>query len=92
MKVRTLKDSEVRKADVDFLANFATSIACSSPQESYVTALSFGFSSCNLEFTPGGSIKTEYSEDRPHLALKGKTPAERVRELVQSSLSVRDLS
>jgi transposase InsO family protein len=36
--------------------------------------------------------ETEYNEDRPHLALDGKTPAERVRELVQSSKSVRDLS
>ena len=30
--------------------------------------------------------------DRPHLALKGKTPTERVRELVRPSNSVRDLS
>ncbi|HYL62821.1 MAG TPA: hypothetical protein VE077_09380 [Candidatus Methylomirabilis sp.] len=36
--------------------------------------------------------ETEYNEDRPHLALDGKTPAERVRELVQSSEPVRDLS
>jgi transposase InsO family protein len=36
--------------------------------------------------------ETEYHEDRPHLALKGKTPAERVRELVQPSTSVKDLS
>jgi transposase InsO family protein len=36
--------------------------------------------------------ETEYNEDRPHLALKGKIPAERVRELVQPSKSVRDLS
>lgn len=36
----------------------------------------------------------EYNEDRPHLALEGKTPAERVRELAQPSRSetVRDLS
>jgi transposase InsO family protein len=36
--------------------------------------------------------ETEYNEDRPHLALKGKTPAERVRELVQAPKSVSDLS
>jgi transposase InsO family protein len=36
--------------------------------------------------------EAEYNEDRPHLALKGKTPAERLRELVQPSKSVRDLS
>lgn len=36
--------------------------------------------------------ETEYNEDRPHLALNGKTPAERVRELVQPSTPVRDLS
>ena len=36
--------------------------------------------------------ETEYNEDRPHLALKGKTPAERVRELVQPSVPVKDLS
>jgi transposase InsO family protein len=36
--------------------------------------------------------EAEYNEDRPHLALKGKTPAERVRELNQPSKSVRDLS
>src|SRR5215467_13845616 len=36
--------------------------------------------------------ETEYNEDRPHLALQGKTPAEKVRELVQPSKSVRDLS
>ncbi|PYT63725.1 MAG: IS481 family transposase [Acidobacteria bacterium] len=36
--------------------------------------------------------EAEYNEDRPHLALKGKTPAERVRELVQPSKPVRDLS
>jgi hypothetical protein len=34
----------------------------------------------------------EYNEDRPHLALKGKTLAERVRELVQPSKFVRDVS
>jgi len=33
----------------------------------------------------------EYNEDRPHLALKGKTPAERVCELAQPSEPVRDL-
>src|SRR5450755_4367735 len=32
--------------------------------------------------------ETEYNEDRPHLALKGTTPAERVRELVQSNILV----
>src|SRR5580700_5161459 len=36
--------------------------------------------------------ETEYNEDRPHLALKGKTPSERVRELVQPSVPVKDLS
>ena len=36
--------------------------------------------------------ETEYNEDRPQLALKGKTPAELVRELVPSSKPVRDLS
>ena len=36
--------------------------------------------------------ETEYNEHRPHLALEGKTPAERVRELVQSSEPVRNLS
>jgi transposase InsO family protein len=36
--------------------------------------------------------ETEYNEDRPHLALKGKTPAERVRELVRPANPVRDLS
>jgi hypothetical protein len=36
--------------------------------------------------------ETEYNEDRPHRALKGKTPAERVRELVQPCKSVRDLA
>lgn len=35
--------------------------------------------------------QTEYNEDRPHLALQGKMPAERVRELAQSSKPVRDL-
>jgi len=34
----------------------------------------------------------EYNEDRPHLALKGRTPAERVRELAQPSEPVKDLS
>src|SRR6266851_4581990 len=34
----------------------------------------------------------EYNEDRPHLALKGKTPAERVCELAQPSEPVKDLS
>jgi transposase InsO family protein len=36
--------------------------------------------------------EAEYNEDRPHLALKGKTPAERVRELVQPSKRAKDLS
>ncbi len=36
--------------------------------------------------------EAEYNEDRPHLALSGKTPAERVRELIQPSKPVRDLS
>jgi hypothetical protein len=36
--------------------------------------------------------ETEYNENRPHLALEGKTPAERVRELAQPSEPVRDLS
>jgi transposase InsO family protein len=36
--------------------------------------------------------ETEYNEDRPHLALQGKTPAERVHELIQSPKHVRDLS
>ncbi|PYU06184.1 MAG: hypothetical protein DMG33_08730, partial [Acidobacteria bacterium] len=34
----------------------------------------------------------EYNEDRPHLALDGKTPAERVRELVQPPNSAKELS
>lgn len=34
----------------------------------------------------------EYNEDRPHLALKGKTPAERVQELAQPSEAVRGVS
>jgi len=34
----------------------------------------------------------EYNEDRPHLALDGKTPVERVRELVQPSNSAKKLS
>jgi transposase InsO family protein len=36
--------------------------------------------------------KKEYNEDRPHLALKGKTPVERVRELARLSHPVKDLS
>ena len=36
--------------------------------------------------------ESEYNEHRPHLALRGKTPAERLRELVQQSTAVRDLS
>src|ERR1700691_55308 len=36
--------------------------------------------------------ETEYNEDRPHLALKGKTPGERLRELTQSSGTAKDLS
>ena len=38
--------------------------------------------------------ETEYNERRPHLALEGKTPAERVRELAQLSRSehAKDLS
>ena len=38
--------------------------------------------------------EAQYNEDRPHLALKGKTPAERVRELTprSQSESVRNLS
>ena len=36
--------------------------------------------------------EAEYNEDRPHLALKGKTPAERVHELVQPSRPAKDLS
>lgn len=34
----------------------------------------------------------EYNEDRPYLALRGKTPAERVRELARPFKSVEDLS
>ena len=34
----------------------------------------------------------EYNEDRPHLALKGKTPAERVQELAQPLKPAKDLS
>ena len=34
--------------------------------------------------------EAEYNEDRPHLALKGKTPAERVRELVPASTTAKD--
>ncbi len=33
----------------------------------------------------------EYNEQRPHLALRGKTPAERVLELARPSQSVRNL-
>src|SRR5713101_1507491 len=36
--------------------------------------------------------EAQYNGDRPHLALKGKTPSERVRELTRPSESVRDLS
>ena len=36
--------------------------------------------------------ETEYNEQRPHLALEGKTPAERVRELAQRLERVKDLS
>jgi transposase InsO family protein len=36
--------------------------------------------------------EAQYNEDRPHLALQGKPPAERVRELTQPSKPVRDLS
>jgi hypothetical protein len=36
--------------------------------------------------------EAEYNEDQPHLALKGKTPAERVHDLIQPSKPVRDLS
>jgi hypothetical protein len=36
--------------------------------------------------------ETEYNEDRPHLALAGKTPAERVHELAQPPKSAKDLS
>jgi transposase InsO family protein len=36
--------------------------------------------------------EAEYNEDRPHLALKGEAPAERVSELVQPSKSAKDLS
>ncbi len=36
--------------------------------------------------------ETEYNEDRPHLALNGKTPAERVRELVPPYKPVKDPS
>ncbi len=36
--------------------------------------------------------EAEYNEDRLHLALKGKTLAERVRELIPPSKPVRDLS
>jgi transposase InsO family protein len=36
--------------------------------------------------------ETQYNGDRPHLALKGKTPSERVRELTRPSEPVRALS
>jgi transposase InsO family protein len=36
--------------------------------------------------------ETEYNEDRPHLALKGKTHAERLRELNRPSRPAKDLS
>ena len=36
--------------------------------------------------------ETEYNEDRPHLALKGKPPAERLRELNRPSRPAKDLS
>jgi transposase InsO family protein len=36
--------------------------------------------------------ESEYNEDRPHLTLKGKTPAERVRELVLSTKTAKDPS
>jgi transposase InsO family protein len=36
--------------------------------------------------------ETEYNEDRPHLVLKGKTPAGQVRELVPPSQPARNLS
>jgi transposase InsO family protein len=36
--------------------------------------------------------ETEYNEDRPHLALAGKTPAARVQEIAQPSKPVNDLS
>jgi transposase InsO family protein len=36
--------------------------------------------------------ETEYNEDRPHLALKGMTPAERLRELNHPSPTAKDLS
>ena len=39
-----------------------------------------------------GVKEKEYNEDRPHLALKGKTPAERVHELAQLSRSAMDLA
>jgi transposase InsO family protein len=35
--------------------------------------------------------ETEYNQDRPHLALKGKTPWERVHELIHPPKPVRDL-
>jgi transposase InsO family protein len=36
--------------------------------------------------------EAEYNEDRPHQALKGKTPAERLQELSDPSKPVRNLS
>jgi transposase InsO family protein len=36
--------------------------------------------------------ETEYNEDRPHLALKGMTPAERLHELNHPSHAAKDLS
>jgi transposase InsO family protein len=36
--------------------------------------------------------EAEYNEERPHLALKGKTPAERVRKLVPLSKSAKEHS
>lgn len=37
------------------------------------------------------NLETKYKEDRWHLTLKGKTPAERVHELIQASEPVRAL-
>jgi transposase InsO family protein len=34
--------------------------------------------------------EAEYNEDRPHLALQGKTPGERVRELIPASKTAKD--
>jgi hypothetical protein len=36
--------------------------------------------------------KTEYNEDRPHLALKGMTPAERLRQLNHTSHTAKDVT